>query len=134
MGNLLAPVPCPPSLTPIGVLVGSLGPMWHIGCNLEHSSALELGLVPGSANQMFVGLQTEEAPVAIEFNGTKNSVVWGALLAFWNASQTSAAQVVAFRPDPVSGGGVDLSYRLYGLGVPISASEKALVVDEGRYE
>ena len=30
--------------------------------------------------------------------------------------------------------GVDLSYRLYGLGVPISASERALLVDEGRYE
>ena len=28
----------------------------------------------------------------------------------------------------------DLSYRLYGLAVPISASEKALLVDEGRYE
>lgn len=43
------------------------------------------------------------------------------------------AQVVAFRPT-VRPTEVDLSYRLYGIGVPISASEKALVVDEGRYE
>ena len=43
------------------------------------------------------------------------------------------AQVVAFRPKAQLEG-VDLSYRLYGLGVPVSASEKALMVDEGRYE
>ena len=40
---------------------------------------------------------------------------------------------MAFRPQAQSTG-VDLSYRLYGLGVPISVSEKALLVDEGRYE
>ena len=43
------------------------------------------------------------------------------------------AQVVAFRSQ-AQPTGVDLSYRLYGLGVPISASERALLVDEGRYE
>ena len=47
---------------------------------------------------MIVGLQTEEAPIAIQLNGTKNAVVWGALLPFWNASAVSPAQVVAFRP------------------------------------
>ena len=116
----------------------------------------ELGLEL-SVNHMIVGLQTEEAPVAIQLNGTKNTVIWGALLAFWNATAVSTSQVslleapslitqllmilldrgqvVAFRPNPVaSGGGVDLSYRLYGLGVPVSASEKALLVDKGRYE
>ena len=117
----------------------------------------ELGLEL-SVNHMIVGLQTEEAPVAIQLNGTKNTVIWGALLAFWNATAVSTSQVsllephlfkitqllmilldrgqvVAFRPNPAaSGGGVDLSYRLYGLGVPVSASEKALLVDKGRYE
>eukprot|EP01043_Picozoa_sp_COSAG02_P018294 COSAG02_NODE_851_length_16536_cov_6.254000_9_plen_62_part_00 len=43
------------------------------------------------------------------------------------------AQVVAFRPT-VRSIELDLSYRLYSIGVPISASEKALVIDEGRYE
>ena len=90
------PLPCPPSLTEVGVLIGSTGPMWHIGTNLEHSSVLEVGLEAGSANHMFVGLQTEEAPIALYINGTKNAVVWGALLAFWNASQSSSAQVPVF--------------------------------------
>jgi hypothetical protein len=128
------PLPCPPSLTEVGVLIGSTGPMWHIGVNLEHSSVLEVGLEAGSANHMFVGLQTEEAPIALNLNSTKNSVVWGALMAFWNASESSPAQVVAFRPSPVSGKDLDASYRLYGLGVPISKSEKALLIDSGRYE
>lgn len=155
-----AVVPCPPSLTPIGVLMGSAGPMWQIGVNLEHSSTLEVGLVTGSVNHMIVGLQTEEAPVALSLNSTKNTVVWGAvrslvhhsrvraeahnmkswltkacsslqLLPFWNASQTSLAPAVAFRPNPSDS---DLSYRLYGLGVPVSASDSALLIDSGQYE
>ena len=37
----------------------------HIGSNLEHANTFELGLEAGSVNHMFVGLQTEEAPIAL---------------------------------------------------------------------
>ena len=66
----------------------------HVGSNLEHANSLELSLEPGSTNHMFVGLQTEEAPIALYINATQNTVVWGALLAFWNASQISEVRSI----------------------------------------
>ena len=75
--------------------------MWNIGANLEHSAELEVGLVPGSVNHMIVGLQTEETPIALSLNGTKNAVIWGGLLAFWNASQVSPSPVVSTQATPV---------------------------------
>lgn len=127
-GNFVISPPCPPSLTEVGVVIDSGGPMWcvrmllctcgvfeifqwhevmlafeltracvrsrHVGSNLEHANSLELSLEPGSTNHMFVGLQTEEAPIALYLNTTQNTVVWGALLAFWNASQVSEVRSV----------------------------------------
>ena len=122
--------PCAPSLTEIGVVIASQGPMWHIGVNIEHAATLELGLEAGATNHMFVGVQTEEAPVAMQINATKNVVVWGALLAFWNASQSSPAPVVATRVAARS----TLDYRIYGLSIPVSASDEALLIDVGQYE
>jgi hypothetical protein len=127
------PSPCEtPTLSNLGVLVTSAGPMWWCGINLEHSIDLELAFLPGAVNHMVLGFQSEEAEVALTFNSTKNVVVWGSLNAFWNASVVSPAPMVAVRPDPIPSGG-DLAYRLYGLNVPIAKSEKALVVDVGRY-
>jgi glucan 1,3-beta-glucosidase len=127
-----SPLSCEtPTLSNIGVLVTSAGPMWWCGINLEHSIDLELAFLPGAVNHMVIGFQSEEAEIALALNATKNTVVWGSLNGFWNTSVSSPAPVVAVRLDPA---GADLAYRLYGLNVPVAKSEKALFVDEGRYE
>lgn len=105
------------------------GPLFFAGANFEHSVDAELLLLPGAADHVFLGLQTEEAPVALSINGTRNTVVFGALLAFWNASQQSPAQAVATRPQPAPAGDFDFTYRVYGLAVPIADSELELFID-----
>jgi hypothetical protein len=105
------------------------GPLFLAGVNLEHSTEVEVLLVPGAADHVFLGLQTEEAPIALALNGTANAVVFGALAAFWNASQRAPAAVVATRPRPAPRGRFDVAYRLYGVTVPAAASDDALVAD-----
>jgi hypothetical protein len=120
------------SLTATGLLISSPGPFFWVGVNFEHSVGYEVSLLQGSTNQLFLGLQTEESLIALHLNGTHNAVVLGALLAFWNASQHSPAQVVAQRAQPLVASSVfDLSYRVFSLAVPIAASEAALLIDTG---
>jgi len=141
LGASAGPSACP--FTPQGVILGSSGPFFWVGANLEHSTEVELDLVTGSGGLVLVGFQTEESWVALVLNSTRNTVVYGALAAFWNSSVTSPTQALAVRglgPGGAlsspgkridGGGGLDLSYRLFGLSVPISTSEMNFFVDEG---
>ena len=125
---------CP--YTSTGTVVGSAGPLFWLGVNFEHATGAELLFVQGATNQVVLGLQTEEAPIALVLNQTLNVVVFNVLGAFWNASQTSPAQAVAQR-DPsrvVRPGDADLAYRVHNLGVPIDASEDALFIDVDAYD
>ena len=115
--------------TPLGVVSSGGGPLFFAGANFEHAVEAELLLLPGATDHILLGLQTEEAPVALSLNATRNAVVFGALLAFWNASQVSPAQAFASRPTPAPAGSFDFAYRLYGLAVPIADSELELFVD-----
>jgi len=115
--------------TRLGVVSAAAGPLFLAGANLEHSTEAEVLLVPGAGDHVLLGLQTEEAPVALALNGTSNAVVFGALAAFWNASQAAPAAVVATRPRPAPRGRFDVAYRLYGVAVPAAASDAALVAD-----
>ena len=125
---------CP--FTTTGTIVGSSGPLFWLGVNFEHATEAELVFVTGAQNHVILALQTEEAPIALMLNQTSNIVVYSVLGAFWNASQTSPAQVIAQR-DPkriVHPGDADLSYRVHNVGVPIDASEDALFIDVGIYD
>ena len=123
-----ATAPCSPYTT-IGIVSGGKGPLFLAGVNFEHSVDAELVLVAGATNHVILGLQTEEAPVALSLNGTVNAVVFGTLGAFWNASQRVPAAVLAVRPDPIGKGAFDMAYRLYGVSVPAAESDAALVID-----
>lgn len=120
--------PCDP-YTKLGVISGGAGPLFLAGVNYEHSVEGELLLVAGATNHVVLGLQTEEAPVALSVNGTINAVAFGVLGAFWNASQRVPAAVDAVRPRPAAAGVFDVLYRLYGVAVPIANSDAALVID-----
>ena len=115
--------------TPLGIVSSGGGPLFFAGANFEHAVEAELLLLPGATDHIILGLQTEEAPVALSLNGTRNAVIFGARLAFWNASQVSPAQAFASRPAPAPAGTFDFAYRLYGLSVPIADSELELFVD-----
>jgi hypothetical protein len=136
----LAPPAPACAYTQQGVVVSTPGPLFWAGLNLEHSIGVELEVAQGSRSVLLAGLQTEEARVALVLNGTRNAVVWGSLNAFWDASATSPEAALAERAGSGGGGGgggggapggVDCSYRAYGLSVPISASQTNLFVDAG---
>ena len=126
-----APAPaatCP--FTQIGVLVGSSGPFFWVGSNFEHALVAELGLMPGAANHIFFGVEAEESERALTLNGTHNVVVYNGLFAFWNVSIGQLpAQAVAQRAAGEGPLPYDLAYRLVGMGVPLPASEQALLLD-----
>ena len=115
--------------TPVGIVSSGRGPLFLAGANLEHSTEAEVLLVPGSVNHVILGLQTEEAPVALSLNSSLNAVVFGTLGAFWNSSERIPSAVFATRPRPAPLGHADLSYRLSGVVVPIADSDSFLVVD-----
>ena len=119
------------AFTQQGVVLDTPGPLFWVGLNLEHSVEVELVLAAGTTNVLLAGFQTEEARVALVLNNTKNAVVYGSLNAFWNASEVSPTPVLAERAEAANAGAFDLSYRVYALSVPISASETELFVDSG---
>jgi len=115
--------------TKLGVISGGQGPLFLAGVNFEHAVEGELLLAAGATNHIVLGLQTEEAPIALSLNGTLNAVVFGALGAWWNVSERVPAAVAAVRPRPAAAGAFDVAYRLFGVAVPIAAGDGALVID-----
>lgn len=116
--------------TPIGELVAAsdAGPLFWVGANLEHAIDGELLLLPGASNVVVVTLETEESDIGLSINETSNTVIFGALHAFWNASERVTAEIVLAQRAGVSSS-FDLTYRIIGFGVPLPASEAALALD-----
>jgi hypothetical protein len=126
---------CP--FSPLGVLGDTPGPLFWAGLNLEHSLETELVLAAGSTNVVLAGLQTEQSSVGLLLNATRNAVVFGSLHAFWPpvaVNQSTPTQALASRPTAAPPPAVDVSYRIYGLGVPAPVYESALFVDDRRFE